>query len=134
MLLCLATPVYAQAPGRADPAPISTEVFFRPGDVPSTGAFVAPVVQHSPPPRFPPDSVPADTPVEMLLSMDIGLEGEVTNVDILRSTRNRDLDRAALAALQQWRFTPALSEGMAVRSRMGVKVVFGMREPVVPIP
>ncbi|KAF1014216.1 MAG: hypothetical protein GAK31_03240 [Stenotrophomonas maltophilia] len=130
LLLCLATPAYPQAPGRADPAPISTEVFFRPGDAPSTGAFVASVVQHSPSPRFLPDSVPADAPMEMLLSLDIVLEDKLTNVDILRSSHNRGLDRAAL---QQWLFTPAQSEGVAVRSRMGVKAVFGMREPPLPI-
>jgi TonB family protein len=40
-----------------------------------------------------------------------------------------DLDAAAVAALNQWRFKPALKDGKAVRASIDVEMTFTMRGP-----
>ena len=41
--------------------------------------------------------------------------GNVLNVAVEKSSRNRDLDRAAMDAARKWRFNPAVKNGQPVR-------------------
>ena len=54
-----------------------------------------------------------------------GVPGEVT---LVRRSGSRDLDNAALAAVRQWHFRPAIQNGEAVASSVEVPVDFRLGE------
>ena len=61
----------------------------------------------------------------MILEAVLDAQGQVESVRVLRSIPQ--LDRAALDAVQQWRFTPALLNGQAVPVVMTVTVNFTLQ-------
>jgi len=133
--LALALAGCASSPHESSAAPsslglqhVSTALFIEPNDNPELPDLVPPGVLNSPAPHAPADAAPLLEPVEMILVVDVGAEGEVRNVMVATSTRVRDLDRAALDALRQWRFAPTEHEGSAVAVRVRVRVVFGLQE------
>lgn len=54
-----------------------------------------------------------------------GVPGEVT---VVRRSGSRDLDNAALAAVRQWHFSPAMENGKAIASAVEVPVDFKLDE------
>jgi TonB family protein len=62
------------------------------------------------------------------LIVSIGTEGEVLDVQIERSTRNRNLDRAAVAAARETRWTPEIFNGKPTPSRGRIPVEFVLPE------
>nr|WP_312310304.1 energy transducer TonB [Stenotrophomonas indicatrix] len=133
--LALALAGCASSPHESSAAPtslglphVSTALFIEPNDNPELPALIPPGVLNSPAPRAPADAAPLLETAEMILVVDVGAEGEVRNVMVATSTRVRDLDRAALDALRQWRFAPTEHEGSAVAVRVRVRVVFEMRD------
>jgi len=55
----------------------------------------------------------------------IGVNGRVTEARVLRSVAL--LDRAALDAVQQWRYSPTLLNGVAVPVILTVRVNFALK-------
>jgi protein TonB len=55
----------------------------------------------------------------------LGADGRVREARVLRSAPL--LDAAAIAAVEQWQFTPTLLNGQAVPVVMTVTVVFSLR-------
>lgn len=79
------------------------------------------------PPRYPPAAARAGIEGEVILVVDVDGHGRVTNVTVDKSSRNRDLDRAAVEAARKWRFNPAKStDGRQMAGRVRVPVTFGM--------
>ena len=62
----------------------------------------------------------------MYLIVDVDANGNVTNVTVEKSSRNRDLDRAAMQAARKWRFNPAVINGQKAASRVRVPVDFNL--------
>ena len=61
---------------------------------------------------------------EVILVIDVDANGNVTNVSVERSSRNRDLDRAAMEAARKWRFNPSIVNGQKAAGRVRVPVNF----------
>lgn len=62
----------------------------------------------------------------VIASLNVDTRGQVTNAAIVSRSgeRSRDLDRAVLSAVQNWKFQPAMHEGRAVASVVRVPVDF----------
>jgi protein TonB len=78
------------------------------------------------PPRYPPAAFRAGIQGEVILIIDVDANGNVTNVSVERSSRNRDLDRAAMEAARKWSFRSAESGGKKVAGRVRVPVNFAL--------
>jgi protein TonB len=60
----------------------------------------------------------------VVVQMQIGPDGFVTVVQLLQTSGYPRLDQAALAALKNWRFTPAVENGQPVPSAQVLPVRF----------
>ncbi|KRG64629.1 energy transducer TonB, partial [Stenotrophomonas terrae] len=78
------------------------------------------------PPRYPPAAFRAGIQGEVILIIDVDASGNVTNVSVEKSSRNRDLDRAAMEAARKWKFNPAQSGGSKAAGRVRVPVNFAL--------
>lgn len=122
------TRIDQQAPA---PAPVAT-----PGDpsspLPGTSPAVAsadaslPRLVHAPPPEYPREALRARASGEVLIRIDVGPDGAPASLELLRSSRNRSLDRAALQAVRGWRFEPAMRDGVAVAASVQQTVSFDL--------
>jgi len=106
----------------ADPQ-ISTEVFVERGDNPTFELQQAPAVVYSTDLTTPPDALP-QFPLQVLLVAQLDELGHVTNVMVARSSGRREFDRAALDAVDEWRFDPVVIEGVAKHARVRVRLIF----------
>jgi periplasmic protein TonB len=64
----------------------------------------------------------------VLIRAQVDAEGKPTDVEVARSSRSRELDRAAISAVRQWTFEPAIRDGKAVASTVQVPVEFRLSE------
>jgi protein TonB len=80
------------------------------------------------PPTYPPAAVRAGVEGTVVLVISIDANGNVLNVEVEKSSRNRDLDRAAIAAAKKWRFSPQIENGKPVASRVRVPVDFNLNQ------
>ncbi|MDF9441089.1 energy transducer TonB [Stenotrophomonas acidaminiphila] len=79
------------------------------------------------PPRYPPAAFRAGIQGEVGLVVDVDASGNVINVAVEKSSRNRDLDRAAMEAARKWRFNAAKSSsGVPMAGRVRVPVTFAL--------
>ena len=74
------------------------------------------------PPAYPPIAQSRRVQGVVALEAVIGLDGRVTNVDVLRSIPL--LDGAAVSAVLQWEYTPTLLDGVPVPVIMTVTLTF----------
>lgn len=119
LMLLGATPAMAMA---AD-TQVSTEVFVERGDNPAFELQQAPAVVYSTAPAMPPDTF-LQTPMQVLLVAQLDELGHVSNVMVARSSGLREMDRAALTSVRQWRFDPVVVEGVALHARVRVRLTF----------
>jgi protein TonB len=77
------------------------------------------------PPVYPPIARAARVEGVVIIEAVLGADGHVRQARVLRSTPL--LDAAAIAAVEQWQFTPTLLNGQAVPVVMTVTVVFSLR-------
>jgi len=97
-----------------------------PGSVASRGADVdrLPAAVFNPAPIYPPDAVRNRWSGHVRLRVRVAADGRVLSASIENSSGFRQLDDSALAAVRQWRFTPAQRNGVAVEWEIGVPVDF----------
>jgi len=119
LMLLGATPAMAVA---ADPQ-VSTEVFVERGDNPSFELQQAPAIEYSTAPATPPDTF-LQAHMQVVLVAQLDELGHVSNVMVARSSGLRELDRAALTAVDKWRFDPVVVEGVALHARVRVRLTF----------
>jgi protein TonB len=62
----------------------------------------------------------------VLVEVRLDARGQQRSVNVLRSSGVDSLDRAALAAVAQWRFRPETSGGQAVPSRVQIPIQFAL--------
>lgn len=84
----------------------------------------APVLQHSPHPRYPARARRRGESGEVLLSIDVDARGRVARVSVASSSGSKDLDRAALDAVRRWRFRPGMRDGRPVPATVTVPIAF----------
>ena len=82
---------------------------------------------HDVPPVYPPAARTAGVQGVVILEATIGATGEVGDVEVLRSVP--ELDAAAIAAVEQWRYEPTLIDGAPVAVLMTVTINFSLASP-----
>lgn len=81
-------------------------------------------VTHAPAPAYPGSAMRRRESGEVLLHLQVGSNGRLRNVEILRSSGSRALDRAATQAVRRWRFEPARRNGAAVDGTLQIPIQF----------
>ena len=79
------------------------------------------------PPRYPSQELRQGIGGMVMLLVTIDASGNVLDVKIEKSSRNRNLDRAAMDAARKWRFNPGLRNGVKVGGDVRVPVNFTPR-------
>ena len=79
---------------------------------------------QQPAPEYPVAALRAREEGTVLVRAEIDASGKPGNVALAQRSRSRDLDRAALAAVRNWTFEPAIRDGKAVASTVQVPVDF----------
>jgi protein TonB len=64
----------------------------------------------------------------VLLRVEVSAAGTAASVHIAASSGHPILDRAALAAVETWRFAPATQSGIAVPAAVNVPIDFRMND------
>lgn len=109
---------------RKPPAPKKTTASPRP---PRQSAHVTRNARPLPgnaPPQYPLRALRSGIEGTVLVRVEIDAQGVPTQVSLEHRSGNRDLDRAALDAVRNWRFQPALRNGKAEASAVQVPVDF----------
>jgi TonB family protein len=119
LMLLGATPAMAMA---AD-LQVSTEVFVERGDNPTFELLQAPALVYSTALATPPDTF-LQAPMQVVLVAQLDELGHVSNVMVARSSGLREMDRAALTSVRQWRFDPVVADGVALHARVRVHLTF----------
>lgn len=100
-------------PPVATPAPMATDAPLAPGpeEPVRAGDAPQPIPTRMPPPDYPRQAFRRGVEGTVLVRADVGPDGVPTSVSLVRSSRSRQLDRAALDAVRRWRFDPARVDG-----------------------
>ncbi|MBF0294717.1 MAG: energy transducer TonB [Magnetococcales bacterium] len=114
-----AEPVAApSAPVAAPPAPPApVEEVYHPPDVRAAYA-------NNPKPAYPPSARRMGQQGTVLLTVEVSASGEVARVEVKSGSGVDSLDRAALAAVEKWRFVPARRNGQPVAATVTVPIRF----------
>ncbi|GEM_PF-2628393 len=80
--------------------------------------------KSQPQPVYPSDAREDGVEGTVLLIADIGTDGKVVGTRLDKSSGDRRLDRAAEKAVKQWTYSPALKDGVPVKSSIRVRVEF----------
>src|SRR5690606_688492 len=103
----------AAQPEPAQPAPTQT-----PTPAPARTANTELIPVSTPAPRFPPEAYRSRQSGEVQVEFVVGTDGSVTSARVVRSNPRRVFDRAALEAVNQWRFQP-VAEPVTSRRTIG---------------
>jgi protein TonB len=79
-------------------------------------------------PEYPAAAARTQEEGTVLVRVEVDANGMPTNVDIARRSSSRDLDRAAVEAVRQWRFNPAIKDGKKVAAVVEVPVEFKLQQ------
>lgn len=96
----------------AEPAPAPTATTTQPRPV------------RMPAPEYPARALRRGESGTVMLRVDVGADGRPTDVSIATSSRSRQLDRAAIAAVRRWEFAPAMRDGQPVAGTVRVPIAF----------
>lgn len=86
-----------------------------------------PIPGQTPPPNYPRRALRRGIEGTVLVRVDVGPDGVPTSVGISQSSRSRDLDRAAIDAVERWRFRPAMADGRPTVGTVVVPIEFNAR-------
>jgi protein TonB len=92
------------------------------------GQIQTPALLHRVEPVYPPFAVNAHLQGVVILEALVDENGNVAEVNVLRSATPL-LDNAAVAAVRQWRYSPLLLNGIRVRFVLTVVLSFNLTEP-----
>lgn len=85
------------------------------------------------PPKYPSEAARAGVTGTTVLIISVSATGAIENVLVERSSGNRLLDTAAIDAVNEWTFAPAIEHGKPARGRVRVPVDFNMGDEDAPI-
>lgn len=85
-----------------------------------------PVAISKPAPNYPTDALRKNETGEVVVRIEVGADGEPTEVTLVSRSGSRSLDRAALQAAKRWRFLPAQQNGQAVPGAVEVPMAFSL--------
>ncbi len=75
-------------------------------------------------PRYPAAMLRAGVGGSVVVLAEVDAQGHPVNVRLVERSGERELDRAALSAVRQWRFEPAMRNGKPVAAQVRVPVDF----------
>ena len=104
---------HARSPD-APPAPAAATDPAASPPAAASGDAGVPRLVSSPPPAYPRSALRSGAAGDVVVRIDVGANGVPTDVEVVRSSRHRDLDRAATQAVRRWRFQPAVRNGVPV--------------------
>jgi len=108
------------APTAAGDAPVTAESGV--ANTPNAIGNRSPIKIRNVPPVYPPDALAAHVEGLVILDATLDTEGLVKDVVVLRSVPL--LDQAAINAVLQWRYTPAIVDGVRVSTKVSVTINF----------
>ena len=79
---------------------------------------------NNPAPFYPSAAKRKNIQGKVLVNVAVKIDGTPSSVEISRSSGSSQLDEAAIAAIKQWRFIPAKSNGKAVAANVIVPIEF----------
>lgn len=114
---------------RPQPVPVAPPPMPEPPPPPARVATDSPVPipGQTPAPNYPRRALRSGVEGTVLVRVDVGPDGVPTSVGISRSSRSRDLDRAAIDAVERWRFQPAMVDGRPTVGTVVVPIEFQAR-------
>ncbi|WP_020174524.1 energy transducer TonB [Methyloferula stellata] len=124
-------------------AGLQSQAWTAPAAVPPAGtaakpSFVAPRAIPSSAmknwPVYPPAARQAHREGVVLLSVKISAQGAPLDVKLAKSSSFPDLDAAAVAAVRNWQFTPATSDGAAIETTVNLPINFSLKTAEKPQP
>lgn len=119
----LSMPLCAQSWGIVDPCPAGLEIVSLSSSFPAT-ELTPPKVTHKVEPKFTAEAQRARVaPGLVLLQIVVGANGRACDIRVI-SSMGFGLDESAIAAIQQWRFTPATRSQLPIAVRATVEVNF----------
>lgn len=84
----------------------------------------SPIASRSPEPRYPATALRRGEGGTVVVRVNVGADGVPDEVAVARRSGSRELDRAALTAVRDWRFKPATRNGREVASVVEQPVEF----------
>jgi len=121
-------PVDATAGAEAEDAEAIAEVVAPPPPPPPAASGESrpprPIAGQTPSPAYPAAELRRGRGGTVVLRVDVSADGRPTSVSVASSSRSRALDRAAMAAVRNWRFEPALVDGQPAAGVVRVPVEF----------
>jgi len=94
----------------------------------SHAACTDPTYAKLKPPVYPPSAVSAKTEGRALIEVTVSVDGVPSDFIVRQSSGSAELDQAALAAVSEWRFNPALCNGRPARAKAVVPLDFNLTE------
>jgi TonB family protein len=95
---------------------------------PAAAGVTAPIVRDHVDAVYPPSALPERKHATVVLVVTVDVDGHVSKADVVESG-GADLDEAALIAVRQWTFYPAVRDGRPVASRIRVPFHFAPPSP-----
>jgi TonB family protein len=89
----------------------------------SLGITEEPKLLHAEEPEYSEEARKARYQGSVILAIDVDANGKVTNIRVMRSL-GLGLDEKAIAAVQKWKFRPAMASGRPVTAPAQVQVTF----------
>ncbi len=87
-----------------------------------------PVRRKYVPPKYPRDALLRGLEGKVAVSFTVAPDGEPENISVVAATPRNTFDRAAMNAVRQWQFDPAIVDGQAVARAMEVEIEFVLDE------
>lgn len=90
------------------------------------GTTAVPIPGQTPPPRYPATAMRRGVTGTVLVRVEVGADGTPTDVQVAQRSGSRDLDRAAIDAVRDWRFKPGQRDGQPVTSVVTIPIDFSL--------
>ena len=116
-------PQLVEAP-RPPPPPIAAPLPASPGAPAASATRPEPIAGRTPTPRYPAQALRRGERGTVVVRAEIGPDGVPTSVSLSSGSGSRLLDRAALDAVRQWRFHPAMANGQPTTGTVTVPIEF----------
>lgn len=106
---------------------ISASISSAPASAPTLDAEPKPLSQNNPKPAYPLLAFKMKIQGKVILIVDVSESGSVNKVSVAESSGNESLDRSALDAVKNWKFTPARRNGVIVGQVVKVPITFSLK-------